>query len=287
MCGLPTETDDDVLAIAAAGPAGDPGGPEGDRAAATSAAPCRSGLRAQAAHAVPVGRPVRPRDRRCPAAGARRSAAVRPELRPGDRLQVPRRRAVGDRRPAVPRRPPGRRVIRRRGRTAPGSMAGASTSLTTRWATCAAEALAADGIDLAWYTTRERVTARCCPGITWTPASTVTGCGRTGWPPRAGGAAEVEDCRWTPCYDCGVCPAMGTEIQTGPTGETASARRTRRSRSERDLTCPRPSVAPAGPLRPGRPRTGGPRQASAEEPAAHGARPVPAASPRAGGSAPW
>ena len=32
------------------------------------------------------------------------------------------------------------------------------------------------------------------------------------------GGAEVEDCRWTPCYDCGVCPAMGTEIQTGPTG---------------------------------------------------------------------
>jgi len=28
----------------------------------------------------------------------------------------------------------------------------------------------------------------------------------------------VEDCRWTPCYDCGVCPAMGTEIQAGPTG---------------------------------------------------------------------
>jgi hypothetical protein len=34
------------------------------------------------------------------------------------------------------------------------------------------------------------------------------------------GAAEVEDCRWTPCYDCGVCPTMGTEIQTGPTGRT-------------------------------------------------------------------
>ena len=29
---------------------------------------------------------------------------------------------------------------------------------------------------------------------------------------------EVEDCRWTPCYDCGVCPEMGTEIQIGPTG---------------------------------------------------------------------
>ena len=31
---------------------------------------------------------------------------------------------------------------------------------------------------------------------------------------------EVEDCRWTPCYDCGVCPEMGTEIQIGPTGRT-------------------------------------------------------------------
>ncbi len=30
---------------------------------------------------------------------------------------------------------------------------------------------------------------------------------------------EVEDCRWTPCYDCGVCPEMGTEIQIGPTGQ--------------------------------------------------------------------
>jgi radical SAM superfamily enzyme YgiQ (UPF0313 family) len=28
------------------------------------------------------------------------------------------------------------------------------------------------------------------------------------------------DCRWTPCYDCGVCPQMGTEIQIGPTGRT-------------------------------------------------------------------
>jgi hypothetical protein len=33
------------------------------------------------------------------------------------------------------------------------------------------------------------------------------------------GAIEVEDCRWTPCFDCGVCPQMGTEIQIGPTGK--------------------------------------------------------------------
>jgi hypothetical protein len=30
---------------------------------------------------------------------------------------------------------------------------------------------------------------------------------------------EVDDCRWTPCFDCGVCPQLGTEIQTGPTGK--------------------------------------------------------------------
>jgi hypothetical protein len=30
---------------------------------------------------------------------------------------------------------------------------------------------------------------------------------------------EVEDCRWTPCFDCGVCPQMGTDIEVGPTGK--------------------------------------------------------------------
>ena len=32
--------------------------------------------------------------------------------------------------------------------------------------------------------------------------------------------AEVEqdDCRWSPCFDCGVCDQLGTEIQIGPTG---------------------------------------------------------------------
>src|ERR1019366_2644314 len=39
------------------------------------------------------------------------------------------------------------------------------------------------------------------------------------------GAAEVEDCRWTPCYECGVCPAMDTEIQVGPTGARLDGRR--------------------------------------------------------------
>ena len=38
----------------------------------------------------------------------------------------------------------------------------------------------------------------------------------------AGGAdlaeVAVDDCRWTPCFDCGVCDQMDTEIQIGPTG---------------------------------------------------------------------
>ena len=46
-----------------------------------------------------------------------------------------------------------------------------------------------------------------------------TGCGRTGWPRSTRpGPAEVEDCRWTPCFECGACSAMGTETQVGPTG---------------------------------------------------------------------
>jgi radical SAM family uncharacterized protein len=26
---------------------------------------------------------------------------------------------------------------------------------------------------------------------------------------------DVEDCRWTPCYDCGVCPSLGLDIVSG------------------------------------------------------------------------
>lgn len=32
--------------------------------------------------------------------------------------------------------------------------------------------------------------------------------------------AGVDDCRWSGCYDCGVCPELGTEIQIGPTGRS-------------------------------------------------------------------
>ncbi len=89
-----------------------------------------------------------------------------------------------------------------------------------RWEKCAAVALADEGVDLAWFTTREREYDEILPwdhldaGLErdwlwqdWLAAIDPSG------------ADEVEDCRWTPCFECGVCPAMGTEIEAGPTGK--------------------------------------------------------------------
>jgi len=89
-----------------------------------------------------------------------------------------------------------------------------------RWARAAATALADEPVDLDWYTTRERGYKEILP---WDHLD--AGLDRDwlwqDWRDSvaAGGAAEVDDCRWTPCYECGVCPAMGTEIQTGPMGQ--------------------------------------------------------------------
>jgi radical SAM family uncharacterized protein len=87
-----------------------------------------------------------------------------------------------------------------------------------RWMACAEQGLAGTGVDVDWYTTRERDYDEVLPwdhldsGLDkdwlwedWQDALDPDG-------------AEVEDCRWTPCYDCGVCPEMDTEIQIGPTG---------------------------------------------------------------------
>jgi radical SAM family uncharacterized protein len=90
-----------------------------------------------------------------------------------------------------------------------------------RWADAAEAALADTPVSLAWYTTREREYNEVLP---WDHID--SGLDRDwlweDWQDALeaaeGGGAEVEDCRWTPCYDCGVCPQMGTEIQVGPTG---------------------------------------------------------------------
>ena len=87
-----------------------------------------------------------------------------------------------------------------------------------RWAECADRALAPHGLDLAWYTTRERGRSEVLP---WDHLD--SGLDRDwlwqDWVDATSGA-EVEDCRWSGCYDCGVCPDLGTEIQIGPTGRS-------------------------------------------------------------------
>ncbi|MGI5502095.1 TIGR03960 family B12-binding radical SAM protein [Lentzea sp. CA-135723] len=85
-----------------------------------------------------------------------------------------------------------------------------------RWTTMAARELEQFGVDLAWFTTREREELEVLPwdhldsGLDkeWLWAD---------WQD-ALDEREQDDCRWTPCFDCGVCPAMGTDIEVGPTG---------------------------------------------------------------------
>jgi radical SAM family uncharacterized protein len=87
-----------------------------------------------------------------------------------------------------------------------------------RWMTAAQVGLAGAGVDVDWFTTRERGLDEVLP---WDHLD--AGLDRNwlwqDWRDAlAADGAEVEDCRWEGCYDCGVCGAMGTDIQIGPTG---------------------------------------------------------------------
>jgi hypothetical protein len=70
------------------------------------------------------------------------------------------------------------------------------------------------GVDVDWYTTRERDQAEVLP---WDHID--SGLDKEwlwqDWQDSLDGV-EVEDCRWSPCFDCGVCDQMGTRIQIGP-----------------------------------------------------------------------
>jgi radical SAM superfamily enzyme YgiQ (UPF0313 family) len=85
-----------------------------------------------------------------------------------------------------------------------------------RWEQAATEVFTGTAVSMDWYTTRERERSEVLP---WDHLD--AGLDRDwmwqDWQD-ARSDVEVEDCRWTPCYDCGVCPTMGTEIQVGPTG---------------------------------------------------------------------
>jgi radical SAM family uncharacterized protein len=83
-----------------------------------------------------------------------------------------------------------------------------------RWVRAAKAAL--QDVDLDWYTTRERDADEVLP---WDHLD--SGLDKQWlWDDWQDALAEFEqdDCRWTPCFDCGVCTTMGTDIQVGPTG---------------------------------------------------------------------
>ena len=93
-----------------------------------------------------------------------------------------------------------------------------------RWARCAEhvfeELNEAHGwaLSLDWYTTRQRERWEVLP---WDHID--SGLDKDwlwdDWE-EALAEGEQEDCRWTPCFNCGVCQELGSHIQVGPTGAT-------------------------------------------------------------------
>ena len=223
MCGLPTETDDDVLAIA-------------DLAKKVIAKGREVSGRNDIRCTVSIGGFVPKPHTPFQWAGQLDHETTDERLRKlRDTVRADKRygRAIGfryhdgkpgvDRRTAQPRRPPGRRgdragVARRR----PVRRLERALLLRPLGGALHGSALEGTGVDLDWYTTREREYDEVLPwdhldsGLDkdwlwadWEDALAVAD----------GADVEVEDCRWTPCYDCGVCPEMGTDIQIGPTGK--------------------------------------------------------------------
>ncbi|HSK95846.1 MAG TPA: TIGR03960 family B12-binding radical SAM protein [Euzebyales bacterium] len=77
---------------------------------------------------------------------------------------------------------------------------------------CWRQAAADAGVDLAWYCWRERGADEVLP---WDHLD--SGLEREWlWDDWQDSVREkpLEDCRWTPCYDCGVCPGLDLQHQT-------------------------------------------------------------------------
>ncbi len=98
-----------------------------------------------------------------------------------------------------------------------------------RWMESATYALENTGVDVDWYTIREREYTEVLP---WDHLDSGLD-SEWLWEDWQDALAEVavDDCRWTPCFDCGVCEQMDTQIQVGPTGVI-------------DLPMPSPRVSP-------------------------------------------
>ena len=87
-----------------------------------------------------------------------------------------------------------------------------------RWVNSAVAVFGDGPVSLAWFTTRERDADEILP---WDHLD--SGLDKQwlwdDWQDALTGY-EQDDCRWTPCFDCGVCPSTGTDIQVGPSGTT-------------------------------------------------------------------
>jgi radical SAM family uncharacterized protein len=78
------------------------------------------------------------------------------------------------------------------------------------------QALAETGVDLDWYAYRERDEREALP---WDHLD--SGLDKAwlweDWQD-AQGDQQLDDCRWSACYDCGVCPGLSIQHDTGYTG---------------------------------------------------------------------
>jgi radical SAM family uncharacterized protein len=93
-----------------------------------------------------------------------------------------------------------------------------------RWLDAAASGLAGTGVDLAWYTTRRREWGEVLP---WDHLD--LGLDKDWlWEDWQAALAEeaTDDCRVHGCYDCGVCTSLGTWTEVGPTGRHLAPRAT-------------------------------------------------------------
>ena len=164
---------------------------------------------------------------------------------PGRAAQVARPAGHAGRGHRQPRRPPHRR--RHRGRVArrrhlPGVVA--STSTSTLWEDAMAAPRPVDRLVRAPPPHRGRGPAR---GTTSRPGSTRTSSG-SDWQD-ALAEAGLQDCRWTPCYDCGACTGYGIEhVVASPTPPAGGSQGTGPGPDAAAARC-RSTLLPARPCR--------------------------------------
>ncbi len=87
-----------------------------------------------------------------------------------------------------------------------------------RWADAAERVFGGTSVSLDWFTCRERPESEVLPWQHLDSGLDAEWLWQD-WQD-ALAADEVGDCRWTPCSNCGVCDVMDTSIQVGPSGKT-------------------------------------------------------------------